>query len=105
MTERARLDEGSARAQGPLATAGFQNLLDVPRQLFEALAQRRKVNFWLSNSEIEIFAEPAFGYFRPQVAPTGRADLQVYRFGLGRTQTQDFARLEHAQELALYVEG
>ena len=75
---------------------------DEPRDLVEALAQRRDLHLGAADAKVEVLAEASGGDFvaKPPVARGADADGDLP--GTRGPQRQDLAGLQHAQELRLH---
>jgi hypothetical protein len=82
----------------------MDQVLNEPRQVLEPLAQRRNVNFEHVEAIIQIVAETARVYFRPEIPIGGGEDPNIDSdWGRG-THWQDRLLLKHSQQLRLQAQ-
>ena len=90
-----------ARRLAVVAAKLFEEAADQERDVFLALAQRRKMERNYVEAMEEIFAEAAFAHELGEIFVGGGEDADVYFYGVGATEAHEFAFLDDAEELGL----
>ncbi len=82
-----------------------QEVLGQPREVGQALPQRRQIDLDHAEAEAQIVAEGAFPDHGVEVAVRRGDDPHVHLDGLVRADPDDLARLQRAQQVGLGGEG
>ena len=79
----------------------FQEMVEQQRNIFPAIAQRRKLKVNHVQAVIQILAKAAFAHQREQIHVGRGDDAHVHLDGVRAAQAHEFALLNHAQQLGL----
>src|SRR5262245_3064894 len=66
--------------------ASLESVLNVPRDLFDPLAQRWQPDLGLTDAKVQVLAKATGGDFFSQIPPGGRADAHVDVLAVRRAQ-------------------
>ena len=79
----------------------FQKMIHQQRNVFPPVSQRRNANGNYAETVVKVFTKGIFGDLPVQIAIGCGDESHIADFRLGRTQSHDLARLQHAQQLRL----